>query len=91
MGAKNHTLVMDIGKNGYDYRHNNVVIASQSADWRGNLLFAQADFTGTLRNTLRLRCGLPRRFAPPNDSVGQSPDIQIRVLMSKNGLDAAER
>ena len=43
--------------------------------------FAQAGFTGTLRNMLRLGCGLPRRFAPRNDNAGQSPVIEICVLI----------
>ena len=33
------------------------------------------DFTEALRNLQRLRCGLPRRFAPRNDSAGSNPVI----------------
>ena len=42
--------------------------------------FAQANFTGALRNMLRSGCGLPRRFAPRNDSAGQIPVTEICVL-----------
>ena len=42
--------------------------------------FAQANFTGALKNMLRSGCGLPRRFDPRNDSAGRNPVIKIRVL-----------
>ena len=59
----------------------NAVIASQSADWRGNPFpSAQTDFTEILRNLQPLGYGLPRRFAPRNDSAGQIPVTEICVL-----------
>ena len=59
----------------------NAVIASQSADWRGNPFpSAQTDFTEILRNLQPLGYGLPRRFAPRNDRAGRNPVIKIRML-----------
>ena len=70
------------------------VIANQSADWCGNpyaslwgnspsgnpVPFIQADPTETLKKSQRLGYGLPRRFAPRNDSAGQNPVIKMFVL-----------
>ena len=60
----------------------NAVIASQCAHWRGNPFpFTRVVFTETLRKSQRLGCGLPRRFAPRNDSAGRNPLIKIHMLI----------
>ena len=60
---------------------NNAVIASQSADWRGNPFpFMQSIFSEILGKLRRFGNGLPRRFAPRNDSAGRNPVIKIRML-----------
>ena len=60
----------------------NAVIASQCAHWRGNPFpFTRVVFTETLRKSRRLGCGLPRRFAPRNDSAGRNPVIKIHMLI----------
>ena len=57
------------------------VIANQSADWCGNPSpLTQSVFSEILRNLQRFRCGLPRRFAPRNDSAGQNPVIKMFML-----------
>ena len=40
----------------------------------------QADFTEAFRNLQRMGYGLPRRFAPRNDSAGQNPVIKMFML-----------
>ena len=40
----------------------------------------QTDFTEALRNLHRTGYGLPRRFAPRNDSAGRNPVVKICVL-----------
>ena len=60
---------------------NNAVIASQSADWRGNPFpFMQSIFSEILGKLRRFGNGLPRRFAPRNDSAGRNPVIKTRML-----------
>ena len=59
----------------------NAVIASQCAHWRGNPFpLMQSIFSEILRKLRRFGYGLPRRFAPRNDSAGRNPVIKMRVL-----------
>ena len=80
------TLVMTIGLSKQQQIFckcpKNAVIASQCAHWRGNPFpFTRVVFTETLRKSQRLGCGLPRRFAPRNDSAGRNPVIKIHMFI----------
>ena len=70
------------------------VIANQSADWCGNpypclrgnspsgnpFPLMQSIFSVILGKVRRFGYGLPRRFAPRNDSAGRNSVIKIRML-----------
>ena len=87
------TLVMTIGLSKQQQIFckcpKNAVIASQCAHWRGNPFpFTRVVFTETLRKSQRLGCGLPRRFAPRNDSAGRNPVIKIHMLIKADSYNS---